>query len=216
MKSLAQKFLTPNEQQRITHRVQQVEKLTSGEIVPMVVSSSHDYPLAPVTGAALVALPASLICSGLLGDYFWIGFDRIWLFIACFGLIFLLTHQVIRRVPELLRPFLSSRQAEEEVRKAATMVFFTEGLYQTKAANGILLYISILEERVWVLGDRGINQKIAAERWQEIVSLVTEGVKNKQQCAAICEAISRIGEILQVSFPIGQDDKDELHNLIIR
>jgi len=96
------------------------------------------------------------------------------------------------------------------------MSFFTEKLYKTKAENGILLYISVLEQRVWVLGDRGINEKIDRQRWQDIVSLVTDGVKNKQQCEAICAAITRIGEILEQQFPIEPDDKNELHNLIIR
>ncbi len=216
MNTLAEKFLSPDDRQRITHCVQQAEKRTSGEIVPMVVSASHDYPLAPVTGAALIALPVGVLLTRLIGNTFWIDFDRMWLFIAAFCVIFLLGHQVIKRFPALLRLFLSERQAEEEVQRAATMAFFTEKLYKTKAENGILLYISVLEQRVWVLGDRGINEKIDRQRWQEIVSLVTDGVKNKQQCEAICAAITRIGEILEQQFPIEPDDKNELHNLIIR
>ncbi len=216
MHTLAEKFLSPDERQRITHCVQQAEKQTSGEIVPMVVSASHDYPLAPVTGAALMALPAAVLLTRLIGDTFWVDFDRMWLFITCFCVVFLLCQQIIKRFPPLLRLFLSQRQAEEEVRRAATMAFFTEQLYKTKAENGILLYISVLEQRVWVLGDRGINEKIDRQRWQEIVSLVTDGVKTGHQCEAICAAITRIGEILGQEFPIEADDKNELHNLIVR
>ncbi len=182
----------------------------------MVVSASHDYPLAPVTGAALMALPAGVLLTRVIGSTFWIDFDRMWLFIACFCVIFLLCQQVIKRFPALLRLFLSERQAEDEVRRAATMAFFTEKLYKTTAENGILLYISVLEQRVWVLGDRGINEKVDRQRWQEIVSLVTDGVKNKRQCEAICTAVTRIGDILEQQFPIEAGDKNELHNLIIR
>ncbi|MEE4314199.1 MAG: TPM domain-containing protein, partial [Desulfofustis sp.] len=138
------------------------------------------------------------------------------LFITFFCVVFLLCQQIIKRFPPLLRLFLSQRQAEEEVRRSATMSFFTEQLYKTKAENGILLYISVLEQRVWVLGDRGINEKIDRQRWQEIVSLVTDGVKTGHQCEAICAAIVRIGEILEQEFPIEADDKNELHNLIVR
>jgi putative membrane protein len=139
-----------------------------------------------------------------------------WLFIASFCIIFLLCHQVIKRLPMLMRMFLLEYQAEAEVERAATMAFYTEKLYKTKAENGILLYISVLEQRVWVLGDRGINEKIDRQRWQEIVSLVTEGVKSRHQCDAICAAIERIGKILEQQFPIEAGDKNELHNLIIR
>jgi putative membrane protein len=216
MHTLAEKFLTPEEQKRITQCVRQAEQRTSGEIVPMVVSASHDYPLASITGAALIALPAGVLLTRIIGNMFWIDFDRMWLFIACFCVVFLLCRQIIKHLPGLLRLFLSDRQAEEEVRRAATMAFFTERLYKTKAENGILLYISIFEQRVWVLGDRGINERLDQQCWQEIVSLVTHGVKNRRQCEAICEAIDRIGDILEQAFPIQADDKNELHNLIIR
>ncbi len=216
MKTLAQKFLTEQEQQRITAAVRQAEQQTSGEIVPMVVSSSHEYPLAPVIGGAILALPLGLLGSRLVAHYFWLGIDQLWLFLLCFLPLFVLGHQVSKRVPALMRLFLLSRQAEEEVAKAAALAFFTEKLYKTKAENGILLYVSVLEQRVWVLGDRGINEKIDQQRWQEIVSLVVDGVKAGNQCDAICNAISRIGAILKESFPIEPGDKNELHNLIIR
>lgn len=216
MKTLAQRFLTEQEQQRITDAVQQAERQTSGEIVPMVVSASHDYPLAPVVGSTLMALPAGIIGARALSGYFWTEIDQLWLFLLCFGPLFVLGHQTIKRVPSLLRLFLSNRQAEREVERAAMLAFYTERLYKTKAENGVLLYISVLEQRVWVLGDRGVDEKIDQHRWQDIVSLVTDGIKAGRPCDAICHAISRIGELLRESFPQDPGDKNELHNLIIR
>ena len=93
--------------------------------------------------------------------------------------------------------------------------FFRQRLYRTEAQNGILLYISVFEHRVWILGDTGINDKIPQEQWQEIVDIVTNGIKKNRQAEAICEAITRIGTLLQEFFPYSEDDKDELHNLII-
>ena len=216
MKSLAQSFLTPDEQQQISACVQRAEKQTSGEIVPMVVSASHDYPMAAVTGGVFIALPFSLLSAQLIGGYFWLTPDKMWLFLACFIIFFLLAHQLVERIPRLKRHFLSEKSISEEVGEAATIAFFTENLYRTRAENGILLFISVFEHRVWVLGDRGINEKIPPERWQEIVDLVTDGIKNDRQCQAICDAITRIGETLREFYPIETDDKDELHNLIIR
>ena len=216
MKTLAQSFLTLEEQQQITRCVQEAEKQTSGEIVPMVVSASHDYPMAAVTGATFIALPFSLLSARLIGAYLWLTPDKMWLFLGCFVLFYLLAYQLVNRVPWLKRSFLSSQSINEEVREAATIAFFTENLYRTRAENGILLFISVFERRVWVLGDRGINEKIPPERWQEIVDLVTDGVRNNRQCEAICEAVNRIAEILREFFPIEADDKNELHNLIIR
>ncbi len=215
MATLAQSFLTPAEQEKITRHVEQAEKLTSGEIVPMIVSQSHSYPLAAVAGATFISLPTSLLAAHLIGGYFWIGPDNMWLFLACFILLFALSYPLVQRVSWLKRRFLLPKRAAEEVQAGAVQAFFRERLYRTRAQNGILLYISVFEHRVWVLADAGINEKISHEQWQEIVNTVVNGIRNNRQGEAICEAVTRIGTLLQEFFPYTEDDKDELHNLII-
>ncbi len=53
--------------------VKEAEKLTSGEIVPMVVSASYRYPMANVIGAAVLAHPISLMLTPLVGGRLWVG-----------------------------------------------------------------------------------------------------------------------------------------------
>jgi len=215
MASLAQSFLTPAEQQKVTRAVQDAEKQTSGEIVPMIVSESHRYPLAAVSGAAFISLPLALLLAQLIGSHFWIGPHNMWLFLACFMLLFVLFHQLVQNVSWLKKRFLSPRRVEEEVRDGAIRAFFTKELYRTKAQNGIILYISVFERRVWILGDKGINEKIPQEKWQEIVDSVTQGIRENRQGEVICRAVTRIGDMLKEFFPYTKDDTDELHNLII-
>ncbi len=215
MTTLAQSFLTLEEQQKITRCVQDAEKKTSGEIVPMIVSESHRYPLAAVSGATFISLPTALLATRLLGSHFWIGPDNMWLFLTCFIPLYIAFHPLVQNVSWLKRRFLSPKRADEEVKAGAVQAFFRQRLYRTKAQNGILLYISVFEHRVWILGDAGINEKIPQEQWQEIVDTVINGIKKNRQAEAICESITRIGTILQEFFPYSEDDKDELHNLII-
>ena len=66
MHMLAQQFFTGEEQQQITRTIHAVEQQTTGEIVPMVVSSSHAYPEAVITGAALLALPAGRLADRMV------------------------------------------------------------------------------------------------------------------------------------------------------
>jgi putative membrane protein len=122
---------------------------------------------------------------------------------------------IIKRSVFLKRLFISDHQIEEEVQEAALTNFYTKGLYRTKDETGILIYISILERRVWVLADRGINEKVKKEAWKEIVDMIISGIKNKSQGQAICDAIEKTGAILSEHFPRKKDDKDELDNLII-
>jgi len=215
MKSLAESFLSQREQQKITETVQEAEKITSGEIVPMVVSKSGDYPLAAAVCSASLTIPTSLLLTVLIGQLLWIGPSNMWLFITIFALTYIPIYYLIQRTDRLKYYFLNKDHVEAEVATSALAAFYSQGLYKTEANNGILLYISVLEKKVWILGDSGINEQIPQERWDRVVEELTTGIKEGQQCEAICVAIRVIGEALQSHFPYKKGDKDELHNLII-
>lgn len=215
MQTLAKQFLTEQEQQRVTEATRQAEARTSGEIVPMIISASHDYPLAAVVGAVVIALPLALLLTPFISAPLWLGHHEMWIFLLLFSLFALPTHALTRRIPALKRLFLNRNQIDEEVREAAVTAFFSEKLYKTRQENGILLFISVLERRVWILADSGINNLISPEQWQEIVAHISSGIRQKRQCDAICEAIQQVGDILAQHFPPTPDDHNELHNLII-
>ena len=216
MKALAQHFLSEKEQRTITQTVQAAEKRTSGEIVPMVVSQSHSYPVAPIVGGVFFGLPLALLSARFLGGMFWLGTDNMWIFLTFFAVYYIIGYQLVTFFPTLKRFFLSPYRADLAVQRAAAAAFFNESLHSTRDDNGILLYVSVLEHRVWILADKGINDKIDPQTWQQIVDQVTAGIKKGNPCQALCEGIERISSILETHFPIKSDDKDELHNLIIR
>jgi uncharacterized membrane protein len=145
------------------------EKKTAGEIVCMVVSSSYHYPLANVLGATAAALPASLLGTHFLGAWLWIGSQNMWLFLGLFTICFALFHWVVERFPALKRRFISRREIDEEVEEAAINAFFRQGLYRTRDANGVLLFISVFEHKVWLLADRGIHEKVTQDDWDALV-----------------------------------------------
>ena len=215
-KTLAEKFLTDAEQQEVTEVVQEAERITSGEIVPMIVSRSHDYPMAAVTCAVSITLPSALLLTNLIGERLWIGTQNLWLFLGFFAALYVLLYPLIRRSDRLKHFFLSRRQVEQEVKKSALSAFYSEQLHKTRDANGILLYISVMEQKVWILADSNINAKIDQQQWDSIIVDLTAGIKAGQPEKAICEAVRRVGQILRTHFPYRKDDKDELHNLIIR
>lgn len=215
MKNLAELFLTVTEQNTITAAVQAAEKTTAGEIVPMVVSKSGDYPQASTVCSASLALPLSFLFTAIIGQFFWIGSQNMWLFLGIFALFFIPIYVLVQRTDRLKTYFLNEQHVEEIVSKSALAAFYRQGLYKTEGENGILLYISVLEKKVWILADAGINNKIEQSRWDAVIEELTVGIKEKQQCEAICRAINSIGSILQEHFPYKKDDTDELHNLII-
>ena len=215
MQTLAEQFFTSAEQQRITAAVQAVEARTTGEVVVMVTSASHSYPEANLLAAAALALPAALIAAFTTAGLLWWRGEVLWLFLLLFTLFVLVLRPLVSRFPALLRLFLRRDRMEAEVERAAFTHFFTEGLHTTREATGVLIFLSVLERRVWILGDRGINARIQPNSWQEFVDRLTAGIRDNLRCDALCRVIGEIGEVLADRFPPRSDDRNELEELVI-
>jgi putative membrane protein len=110
---------------------------------------------------------------------------------------------------------ISKDRITEAVHLRSLAAFTAQGLHYTKAHTGILILASLLEHRVEVLADKGINEKVAAGTWNEVVQTLTAGLKSGNACDAYCKAIERCGEILAQHFPRQPDDKDELANKLV-
>ena len=208
MKS-AHEFFSKEEQQKIEAAVKKAETTTSGEIVPMVVNSSYEYPRAELIGGGTLALAVGLIFSWAVGN------ESIWWFLPAFIVGFFFFQRLIRNLPGLKRKLIHPEEFDVEVREKALVSFVEQGLHETRDKTGILILISLFERRVQVLADSGINAKVPENTWDEVVNIITQGLKTGTSCDAICQAVERCGELLQNHFPIKADDTDELPNLII-
>ncbi len=214
--SRAQLFFSPEEQQKICSAVHDAERKTSGELVPMLVCESHSYPLAAIRGGSVVALIIALALTAPVAGLFWLGGTNMWVFLGLFFPFFWLSNLLISRTPSLKRFFLFTDEMDAEVQSSAFVAFFEERLDKTRDANGILIYISLLEHRAWIIADGGINDHIESKQWDEAVQCITSGIKERRACDSLCQAIAMIGDILSKEFPIREDDQNELHDLILR
>jgi putative membrane protein len=216
MQTLSKKFLTEDEKNRVTETVRSAELRTSGEIVPMIVSSSYEYPKARIIAALFFSFPSALLLCHLLATIFWLDPDNLYFFFCLLIPLYIIFHITVSHFPILTKPFIAKAEMDAEVREEATKSFFSERLYRTRDANGILLFISVFENKVWILADYGIDDKIEQHTWQEIIDDLTTRISADSRCDALCDCIDEIGTILQTHFPYKKDDTDELHNLIIR
>lgn len=208
MKS-AKEFFSAEERSRIEAAVQQAESRTSGEIVPMVVDASYDYPRAEILGAGLFSLAFAVNLS-------WAFFDEsLWHFLWMFALGYLPFKLLIRALPGLKRRLIHPDEISEELGEKAAIAFLEQGLHHTRDETGILILLSLFERRVYVLADRGINDVVPVDLWDGIVTTITDGIHAGDTCAALCTAIADCGKQLEEHFPIKADDTNELPNLII-
>jgi len=204
-----EKFFTTEEQERIQQAVIDAEKKTSGEIVPMIVSASGRYAEVELSGVVIGLVLGTL--AALLWHDPW-GSAQTYLFWPVAGAIL---GFVISSIPTLKRRLISEDRIADAVNTRSLAAFTGHGLHHTKAHTGILIFASLLERRVVVLADRGINEKVAAGTWNEIVNTITESLKSGDGCDGFCKAIERCGEILAQHFPRSADDRDELPNKLV-
>lgn len=215
MKDLTRSFLSEDDRRTITAAVKAAEKQTAGEIVPMIVTASYHYPMADVIGGVTLALPTTLLLTPPIGGWFWLGSWNLWLFLGIFTLLFVTGLAIVRRIPALKRIFISKREIDAEVEEAAVTHFFKKGIHRTDEETGVLIFISLFEHRVWILADRGINRKVDPGQWSAIVEDVVQGIRQKRAGEAIAAAVTTVGRLLAEHFPVRDDDRDELTNLIV-
>jgi putative membrane protein len=188
----------------IAAAVRAAELRTSGEIVPMVVPRSHDYGALRATSAALLAFAAGIVVFALPVD------ARLWLPPVEVG-VFLLGYWLVGR-PTPLRLLLSEQVRAEAVDRAAKLAFLAEGLTQTRDRTGILIFVSLLEHRVEVLADTGIDEHVEEGTWDGVVRTILEGIRDQQAETGLVDAIRMCGDLLAAEFPPRADDTDELPN----
>lgn len=205
----ASDFFTDQEKQRIEAAVREAEKRTSGEIVPMVVDAAYHYPSAEILGAGLFALALGVMLSWAFGG------SSVWIFLPVFALAYFPFKMLIRYLLPLKRRLLHPAEIAAEVEEKALVSFLEKGLHHTRDHTGVLILICLLERRVHVLADRGINAVVPPDTWKEIVTAVTAGIREGKACDALCTAIGRCGDLLEKNFPVKADDTDELPNLIL-
>src|SRR6202035_4396092 len=176
--------------------VEEAERSTSGEIVPYVVAASDGYLEAAWKGAAFGAFLAAL---GAWGIYRWGGFWGgqlfLWMVVppAAGGAVgFLAVHSLA----PLRRALAGHEVMAHRVEQRAAAAFLEQEVWKTRRRTGILLFLSLFERRVKVLGDSGIHQQVEEGEWDEVVRQVVHGIRAGNPGAALVAAIGECGSLL--------------------
>jgi len=205
------KLFSEADREAIRGAVREAEAGTSGEIVPYVVTASDAYTSAVWKGAALGALFGPLIAlawfrfGGTWGSHldFWISLPA-----AAGGAAGYLLAEL---VPSVKRRLAGSEMLEARVRQSAGLAFLAEEVFRTRERTGILLFVSLFERRVVVLGDGGINRQVETSHWEGVVATVVAGIREGRPGTALAAGIRQCGELLnRFGVAIRPDDRNEL------
>jgi putative membrane protein len=210
--------LTEEERARVEAAVQAAERYTSAEIVPMIVGQSGLYREAHHRAgllSAVLSLTALLTIETSWLPWGWHPANAVWLL----G-VTMLAYAIgawSGTWPPVLRLFTSRERMQQKVQLRAERAFAQYGLVHTRERNGVLLMVSLLERQVYVLADQSLRQRIAGDRWQEVVAGVVERMKVGDLAGGLCRGIEASGVLLaRACPPRGGDNPNELPNEVIQ
>ncbi len=209
-------LFTQEELDQIKQAVSGAEERTSGEIVPYFVERSDRYDVTLWRGASILAILS--ICIAGIVYQFYEGWGFAWLYSGLGMASSILVAGVIGAllggyVPGIKRFLAGEALLARTVHHRAMRAFVEEEVFNTRDRTGILLFISLLEHRIEVLGDEGINRRVSADDWSEVVEMIRNGIKERKIAKGLIDAIEICGKLLERrGVDIQPDDSDELSN----
>lgn len=106
-------------------------------------------------------------------------------------------------------------ERKKTIRKLAEGEFYRLGINKTRDNTGILIFLLLEEREFYILADKGINEKVKPETWNNVKDKMQLLFSKGEFCKGIIYGIEETGKILSSYFPIKPDDKNELSNRVI-
>lgn len=193
----------------IERGVAAIEKQSDAEIVPVLVTESHDYAfyefrLAIIAG--LLTFLATLIwlrpLEAFLQKRFW-DYDVAHLVFVSGGLAFgvMLLVYVLVNIPLLDRLVIPRRVMAERVHERALRAFTESKVSFAPGRLGLLLFVSMLEQRVELLAGRGLGERVDPQIWQAVVKSMSTVMKQKGPVEGILHGLGQIAPVLIEKVP---------------
>lgn len=101
----------------------------------------------------------------------------------------------------VLRRLLSRRAAERAALRRASEIFSTRRIFDTPFRTGVLIFISELERRVAIVGDRSIDAAMGAAGWQAAVHTITLGLQEGRSLPALLKVIEEVSHTMATALP---------------
>ena len=208
------------DRQAVSEAITEAERHTSGEIVPVVATVSGRYDRAEDLFGVVVALVAVTIAWLVFQD---VTVDGQWQSgpVPALGLLptlviilvgFVAGAAVATKVPVIRLPFISKTEMTEEVERRAAESFQRLRVRATSGGTGVLIYVSLYERMVRVLGDEVIMGKLDQAQWDEMRDLLLAGLAGGKPADGFVAAIKKCGDLLAEHFPAEAGGENQLRN----
>ncbi|MGE6756918.1 TPM domain-containing protein [Corallococcus interemptor] len=204
---MATSFLEDAARTQAAEAVAAIESQTAAEVVVAVRRASSDYAH---TDARLGAAVAFVVLGILL-------FIPQEVHLYAFPPVVLLSYAAGvmggRLLPSLRRALTPRKLQEDRVRTAAKAAFTELGVSHTSRRTGILVFVSLLERRVEVVTDYGVDPSLMGAEWQEALTQLSSTIAASPAPEPFFQALRRLQAPLSRVLPRLEDDVNELPDM---
>lgn len=197
-------FFSESARRRVTEAIARAEEQTGAELVVALRRASARYRAADLFFASLLAI-ATLIAMLFVPAEF-----PLWSFVFDVVVVFVLALWLARLVPGLGRAFTPEEERREAVHAAAAAAFLARGVHRCRARNGVLVYVSMLEQAVEIVGDLAIDPSTLEPARTAARDALVAG-----DLDAFVAAVESFGPALATAHPRGADDENELPDDVV-
>lgn len=88
-------------------------------------------------------------------------------------------------------------------RQRALAMFSKLGVWDTANNNGVLIYLLLAERSIELVADRGLNELVAPQVWQAMVSRMRSAFQHGQFEDGLTQALEEVSALLVQHYPLG-------------
>jgi putative membrane protein len=199
------KFALPEFQTQLGKLIAELERASQIEVVIMIKKQSANYEDLPWCLGGLLSLLSLAIL--YFSDTDIEGHIVLLTTFDTFGLGVLLGF-----IPLIRRLLITKKRKQRNVEIMARALFQKGGLHHTSAKTGTLVYVSVLEQQVYIVADRGAEMAIPAAEWQQINNDLAEVFKDKNPSQALLTELAKCKNIFHRYIPALENKVNELPN----
>jgi putative membrane protein len=206
---MVKSLLSEADAREVEAAVARVESQSAAEVVVAVLPQSADYWAGRVLLSVAWALGAGLA---------FLHFEP-WREPMLALLVELLVGVVVfalSRWAPLQRWLVAPREAERAVNARAFQLFAERGLQGTRGRTALLIFVSELERRVVLLGDRTLDARLGQQGWDEHVARLLQHIRSGQARVGLLDVLERLAPQLAALAPREHDDENELPDAVLR
>ena len=199
------KFSLPEFQTQLGKLITELEQASQIEVVVMIKKQSANYEDMPWCLGGLL----SLLSLGILyfSDTDIEGHIVLLTTFDSFGLGVLLGF-----IPLIRCLLITKKRKQRNVEIMARALFQKGGLHHTGTKVGTLIYVSVLEQLIYIVADRGAEMAIPAAEWQQINNDLAKVFKDKNPPQALLTELARCKNIFHRYIPALENKTNELPN----